>query len=158
MTFEPIDMTLVDIAAWANVSGYAYARWREILFTLPTPEHFLLMHYFILVSALSFVLFLLSLLLSPASISVEKSSSYECGFEPFGDARSAFDIHFYLVGLLFLIFDLEIVFLFPWIFSYQIALNFAYMNFLTMFVFLALLGIGFVYEWRQNVLTWTTKE
>src|SRR4051812_6660094 len=73
----------------------------------------------------------------------EKHSAYECGFEPFGDARSFFDIHFYTIGLLFIIFDLEIVFLIPFATDIESTLSFEYMNFI---MFMAILLAGFYYE------------
>lgn len=73
----------------------------------------------------------------------EKHSAYECGFEPFGDARSFFDIHFYTIGLLFIIFDLEIVFLIPFATNIETTTTFEYFNFL---LFIAILLIGFYYE------------
>jgi NADH:ubiquinone oxidoreductase subunit 3 (subunit A) len=73
----------------------------------------------------------------------EKHSAYECGFEPFGDARSFFDIHFYAIGLLFIIFDLEIVFLIPFATDIEATLNFEYFNFI---VFMIILLVGFYYE------------
>lgn len=81
----------------------------------------------------------------------EKLSPYECGFEPFGDARGEFDIRFYLVSILFIIFDLEIAFLFPW----AIVLgDIGAFGFWSMFVFLVVLTVGFVYEWRKGALEW----
>lgn len=81
----------------------------------------------------------------------EKRSPYECGFEPFNDARITFDVKFYLVGILFLIFDLEVVFLFPWVLSlgYQPLLGFVSMIF-----FIILLTVGFIYEWKTGGLEW----
>ena len=82
---------------------------------------------------------------------VEKNSSYECGFEPFDDARHKFDVRFYLVAILFIIFDLEVAFLFPWAISLgQIGL----FGFWSMIIFLSILTIGFVYEWRKGALEW----
>jgi NADH-quinone oxidoreductase subunit A len=68
----------------------------------------------IISTALVFVLFILSFILSPKEVSAEKLSAYECGFEPFDEARKTFDVHFYIVAILFIIFDLEVAFLFPW--------------------------------------------
>ena len=97
----------------------------------------------------------LSYFLSPQfRFSNEKLSSYECGFEPFGDARMAFDIHFYIIGILFLLFDLEIVFLFPWLFSFVEYSDLMANNLWIMFIFLSMLGLGFVYEWVNNALVW----
>lgn len=81
----------------------------------------------------------------------EKLSAYECGFDAFGDARNKFDVRFYLVTLLFIIFDLEIAFLFPWAVSLgEIGL----FGFWSMVVFLAVLTVGFVYEWNKGALDW----
>ncbi len=81
----------------------------------------------------------------------EKLSSYECGFDPFSDARSEFDVQFYLVAILFIIFDLEIAFLFPWaIVLKEIGL----FGFWSMMVFLAVLTVGFIYEWKKGALEW----
>jgi NADH-quinone oxidoreductase subunit A len=81
----------------------------------------------------------------------EKLSAYECGFEASGDTRSRFDVRFYLVAILFIIFDLEIAFLFPW----AVTLGDTGMGgFLSMLVFLGVLAVGFVYEWRKGALEW----
>ena len=81
----------------------------------------------------------------------EKVSAYECGFEAFDDARSQFDVRFYLVAILFIIFDLEIAFLFPWAISLG---TIGMLGFWSMVVFLAVLTIGFVYEWKKGALEW----
>jgi len=81
----------------------------------------------------------------------EKVSPYECGFEAFDDARSQFDVRFYLVAILFIIFDLEVAFLFPWAVSLG---KIGVFGFWTMFIFLLILTIGFVYEWRKGALEW----
>ena len=81
----------------------------------------------------------------------EKVSSYECGFEAFDDARSKFDVRFYLVAILFIIFDLEVAFLFPWAVSLGTIGEF---GFWSMFVFLLILTVGFIYEWRKGALEW----
>lgn len=79
----------------------------------------------------------------------EKLSAYECGFDPFGDARSRFDIRFYLVSILFIIFDLEVTFFFPW----AVSLNkIDLFGFWSMMVFLLILTIGFLYEWKKGAL------
>ena len=81
----------------------------------------------------------------------EKVSAYECGFEAFDDARSRFDVRFYLVAILFIIFDLEVAFLFPWAVSLgEIGL----FGFWSMVVFLGILTIGFIYEWKKGALEW----
>lgn len=100
---------------------------------------------------LSFLIVLLSYFIIYQKSDLEKISAYECGFQPFEDARNKFDIRFYLVAILFIIFDLEIMFLFPW------SVSLYYINFFgywTMIVFLLILTIGFVYEWKKGALDW----
>jgi NADH-quinone oxidoreductase subunit A len=81
----------------------------------------------------------------------EKVSAYECGFEAFDDARSQFDVRFYLVAILFIIFDLEVAFLFPW----AVALgDIGLFGFWSMMIFLGILTVGFVYEWKKGALEW----
>ena len=80
-----------------------------------------------------------------------KSSAYECGFENFSDARMKFDIRFYLVAILFIIFDLEIAFLFPWAISLG---NIGILGFSSMMIFLFILTVGFIYEWKKGALDW----
>ena len=81
----------------------------------------------------------------------EKVSAYECGFEAFDDARSRFDVRFYLVAILFIIFDLEVAFLFPW----AVALgDVGLFGFWSMVIFLGILTVGFIYEWRKGALDW----
>ncbi len=81
----------------------------------------------------------------------EKLSAYECGFEPFDDARRKFDVRFYLVAILFIIFDLEVAFLFPWAVSLA---DIGVFGFLSMVGFLAVLTVGFIYEWCKGALDW----
>ena len=81
----------------------------------------------------------------------EKVSAYECGFEPFDDARARFDVRYYLVAILFIIFDLEVAFLFPWAISLE---GIGAFGFWSMMIFLILLTVGFVYEWRKGALEW----
>lgn len=98
----------------------------------------------------------LALMLAPFLVAVrnpdpEKVSAYECGFNAFDDARMKFDVRFYLVAILFIIFDLEVVFLFPWAVAFgEVGL----FGFWSMMVFLAVLTIGFIYEWRKGALEW----
>ena len=80
-----------------------------------------------------------------------KLSAYECGFEPFDDARRKFDVRFYLVAILFIIFDLEVAFLFPWAVSLG---DIGMFGFLSMLGFLAVLTVGFIYEWCKGALEW----
>ena len=81
----------------------------------------------------------------------EKLSAYECGFNAFDDARMKFDIRFYLISILFIIFDLEVAFLFPWAVAFK---HVGAFGFWSMMVFLGVLTIGFIYEWRKGALEW----
>ena len=99
--------------------------------------------------SLGFVI--LNFALSPKNPDPEKLSAYECGFEPFNDSRMEFDIRFYLVAILFIIFDLEIAFLFPWAISLG---NIGLLGFVSMMIFLFILTIGFIYEWKKGALDW----
>ena len=81
----------------------------------------------------------------------EKLSAYECGFNAFDDARMQFDVRFYLVAILFIIFDLEVTFLFPWAVAFR---ELGAFGFWSMMVFLAVLTVGFIYEWRKGALEW----
>lgn len=114
-----------------------------------------IIEYFALVIIVTILLVLASFALAPSAETAEKSSSYECGFEPFGDARTNFDVHFYLVGILFLIFDLEIVFLYPWVYSVVIDSQVSHLSLFCVLLFLIILGLGFVYEWKKQALTWS---
>jgi NADH-quinone oxidoreductase subunit A len=101
--------------------------------------------------AIGMVILLLGRVLGPYRPDSEKNSPYECGFEPFEDARMKFDVRYYLVAILFIIFDLEIAFLFPW----AIALDEVGMfGFVAMMLFLGILVVGFIYEWKKGALEW----
>ncbi len=90
-------------------------------------------------------------LLAPNRPDPEKLSPYECGFEAFEDARMKFDVRYYLVAILFILFDLEIAFLFPWA---TVINDIGFAGFLSMMIFLAILVVGFVYEWMKGALEW----
>lgn len=106
---------------------------------------------FVVGTALSFLIFFLSFFVASQKPDNEKLSPYECGFDPFDDARGKFDIRFYLVAILFIIFDLEVSFLFPW----ALVLNkITIFGFATMSIFLVILTVGFIYEWRKGALEW----
>jgi NADH-quinone oxidoreductase subunit A len=115
----------------------------------------ILLLFFFTIVLLSFILYLLSIVLFNSGVSdelqIERLYAYECGFNSFSDARDAFDIKFYLVAVLFLIFDLEISFLFP-LSTAIISLNIT--AFFGILLFLIILTIGFIYEWRKGGLDW----
>tara|TARA_B000000532_G_C18635201_1_gene305843 strand:- start:215 stop:532 length:318 start_codon:yes stop_codon:yes gene_type:complete len=93
----------------------------------------------------------INFLAAPNNPDAEKLSAYECGFEAFDDSRMEFDVRFYLVAILFIIFDLEIAYLFPWAVSLS---NIGIYGFWSMMIFLGILTIGFIYEWKKGALDW----
>ena len=107
--------------------------------------------FLFLALSLSVGFVLLNYLFSPKNPDPEKLSAYECGFEAITDSRMKFDVRFYLVAILFIIFDLEIAFLFPWAISLG---NIGSLGFWSMMIFLAILTIGFIYEWKKGALDW----
>ena len=102
-------------------------------------------------TALGVVLILAAMVLAVRNPDPEKTSAYECGFNAFDDARMKFDVRFYLVAILFIIFDLEVAFLFPWAVSLK---TMGALGFWSMIVFLGVLTIGFAYEWKKGALEW----
>ena len=114
-------------------------------------EYLSIILFLFIALALSVGFIVINLLASPSNPDPEKLSAYECGFEPFNDSRMEFDVRFYLVAILFIIFDLEIAFLFPWAISLgQIGL----FGFVSMMIFLFILTVGFIYEWKKGALDW----
>lgn len=114
-------------------------------------QYFTLIIFIVFSILLSTVLLVLSYLLSPQINNFEKLTPYECGFEPFGDARNILNIQFYIVAILFIIFDLEVAFLLPWA---VVAGNIGIFSFWLMIIFLIILTIGFIYEWKKGALNW----
>ena len=107
--------------------------------------------FFFVALGLSLGFVLINFVASPKKPDSEKLSAYECGFEPFSDSRMEFDVRFYLVAILFIIFDLEIAFLFPWAVSLG---KIGALGFWSMMIFLGILTVGFVYEWKKGALDW----
>jgi NADH-quinone oxidoreductase subunit A len=114
---------------------------------------FHLLTFIIVAIVLTCIILIAAYAINAPSSDFEKVSAYECGFEPFGDARSFFDIHFYIVGLLFIIFDLEIVFLVPLAIGVESMSAVSYLSFLA---FMGVLLIGFYYEWSLGLLSWVS--
>jgi len=100
---------------------------------------------------LGLVLILAAVVIAVSHPDPEKTSAYECGFNAFDDARMKFDVRFYLVSILFIIFDLEVAFLFPWAISFS---GMSDLGFWSMMVFLGVLTVGFIYEWKKGALEW----
>ena len=117
----------------------------------------LLMDYLPIAVFLGVALFIgLALMIAPFLVAVrnpdpEKVSAYECGFNAFDDARMKFDVRFYLVAILFIIFDLEVAFLFPWAVAFK---EIGAFGFWSMVAFLGVLTVGFIYEWKKGALEW----
>jgi NADH-quinone oxidoreductase subunit A len=114
-------------------------------------EYFPILLFILVGLTVGVVLPLLAKLLGPSRPDPEKLSPYECGFEAFEDARMKFDVRYYLVAILFILFDLEIAFLFPWA---AVINDIGFAGFVSMMVFLAILTVGFIYEWMKGALEW----
>jgi NADH-quinone oxidoreductase subunit A len=114
-------------------------------------EYFSILLFLIVAIVLSLVIFGLSYLLSVQNPDTEKLSAYECGFDPYEDARHTFDVRFYLIAILFMVFDIEAMFLFPWASSLS---NISSLGFWTMVDFIIELGVGFIYAWQIGALEW----
>ncbi len=104
-----------------------------------------------LAAVMTFAIMVVPFLVAPGEPDENKNAPYECGFEAFDDARMKFDVKFYLVAILFIIFDLEIAFLFPWAVAFDAV---GVVGFWSVMFFLAVLTIGFAYEWRKGALNW----
>ena len=114
-------------------------------------DYFSIIIFLFVAIGLSLGFVALNFLLSPKKPDSEKLSAYECGFEAFNDSRMEFDVRFYLVAILFIIFDLEIAFLFPWAISLG---KIGLLGYWSMIAFLLVLTIGFIYEWKKGALEW----
>lgn len=114
-------------------------------------EYLPIMIFLGLAIALGLILIIAAAIVAVRNPDPEKVSAYECGFNAFDDARMKFDVRFYLVAILFIIFDLEVAFLFPWAVAFA---DVSMIGFWSMMVFLAVLTIGFAYEWKKGALEW----
>ena len=114
-------------------------------------DYFPILVFLSLAVGIAVMIPLASILIARQKPDAEKLSAYECGFEAFEDARIQFDVRFYLVAILFIIFDLEVAFLFPWAITLG---DIGTFGFISMLIFLGILTIGFIYEWRKGALEW----
>jgi NADH-quinone oxidoreductase subunit A len=114
-------------------------------------QYFPILVFLVIAGGLSLVIVAASFVLARQHPNSEKLSPYECGFEPFEDARVRFDVRYYLVAILFIIFDLEVAFLFPWAASLG---DIGVFGFWSMIAFLGVLTVGFAYEWKKGALEW----
>ena len=114
-------------------------------------EYLPILIFFAIALAMGIGFIVAAAVLAPSDPDPEKVSTYECGFNAFEDARMKFDVRFYLVAILFIIFDLEVAFLFPWAVSFG---DIGWLGFWSMMIFLGVLTIGFIYEWKKGALEW----
>tara|TARA_B100002051_G_scaffold226448_1_gene222197 strand:+ start:65 stop:433 length:369 start_codon:yes stop_codon:yes gene_type:complete len=114
-------------------------------------DYFSIILFLLISLMISLAFIFVNFIFSPKKPDPEKLSAYECGFEPFNDSRMEFDVRFYLVAILFIIFDLEIAFLFPWAISLG---KIGFLGFVSMMIFLIILTVGFIYEWKKGALDW----
>jgi NADH-quinone oxidoreductase subunit A len=114
-------------------------------------EYLPILLFLAIAGVIGIALLAIPMIVAPSKPDAEKLSAYECGFNAFGDARMKFDVRFYLVSILFIIFDLEVAFLFPWAITLKQTGLFAFWS---MMVFLGVLTVGFIYEWRKGALEW----
>jgi len=114
-------------------------------------EYLPVLIFIFIAAAVSLAMFVASIIVGKSKPDAEKLSAYECGFDAFSDAHSKFDVRYYLVAILFIIFDLEIAFLFPWAISLG---EIGMIGFWSMMAFLGVLTVGFIYEWNKGALDW----
>jgi NADH-quinone oxidoreductase subunit A len=114
-------------------------------------EYLPILLFMLIAGVVALALLVAPFIIAPSKPDPEKLSAYECGFNAFGDSRMKFDVRFYLVSILFIIFDLEVAFLFPWAITLRQTGPFAFWS---MLVFLAVLTVGFIYEWKKGALEW----
>ena len=114
-------------------------------------EYFPILIFFGVALILSVIIVILPFIIAKRSVSKSKCAAYECGFEPFSNARIPFDVRFYLVAILFIVFDIEVMFLFPWSITLK---QIGWSGFCSMMVFLFVLMVAFIYEWRKGALEW----
>lgn len=132
---------------------FTFKAWSCFKLNLPSylQEYLPILMFLGVAVGLSIVMVVIPFIITLRRPDKEKNSAYECGFEAFSDSRGKFDVRFYLVAILFIIFDLEIAFLFPWAVSLG---TIGVFGFWSMMVFLGLLTIGFIYEWKKGGLEW----
>lgn len=138
---EPVSGTLMNEVSYSGLMGVQAV----------AGDYLPILIFLIIATGMSLVMAVLPMLLLKQKPDTEKLSAYECGFESYGDARSKFDVRFYLVAILFIIFDLEVAFLFPWAVSLG---GLGVFGFWSMMIFLGVLTVGFIYEWKKGALEW----
>jgi NADH-quinone oxidoreductase subunit A len=137
---------------WQSGQEWARQRVAEAKMTQPLlAEYFPILVFLGIAGGIALAMVGGSLLVARQKPNAEKLSAYECGFAPFDDTRRRFDVRFYLVAILFIIFDLEVAFLFPWAVTLG---EIGWLGFFSMMGFLGVLTVGFIYEWRKGALDW----
>jgi NADH-quinone oxidoreductase subunit A len=144
------DGPAAEISAVARVQR-GKRRQQELTMESLLREYFPILVFLAIAGGVSIAMVTASVVIARQRPDKEKLSPYECGFDPFDDARIRFDVRYYLVAILFIIFDLEVAFLFPWAVSLG---DIGMFGFWSMVVFLAVLTIGFIYEWKKGALEW----
>jgi NADH-quinone oxidoreductase subunit A len=139
--------------ALTPITGYSRDVANEFMHEQPVMliEYFPVLLFILIGVAFGFVPLLAGKLVGPSRPDPEKLSPYECGFEAFEDTRMKFDVRYYLVAILFILFDLEIAFLFPWAIVLE---EIGMFGFVAMMIFLGILVVGFIYEWKKGALDW----
>jgi NADH-quinone oxidoreductase subunit A len=146
-----LDNVIIDRNNININSRYYGASNMKSLYTENLIEYLPIICFFAIAVILASFITILPYFLATNKPQKNKLSSYECGFDPFDDSRSKFDIRFYLVAILFIIFDLEVAFLIPWALNLKAI---GAVGFWSMMIFLFILGIGFIYEWKKGALEW----
>lgn len=136
------------VVRYKRLEQSPFAQW---LMESVVQSYFPVLVFFAIACGLSLIMIVAPFVLARLKPDAEKLSPYECGFEPFDDARGRFDVRFYLVAILFIIFDLEVAFLFPWAVSLG---SIGLLGFWSMMLFLGVLTVGFIYEWKKGALDW----
>jgi NADH-quinone oxidoreductase subunit A len=136
-----VDGTLINEVSYSGVLGVQAV----------AGDYLPILIFLVIATGLALVMAVLPMILLKQKPDSEKLSAYECGFESYGDARSKFDVRFYLVAILFIIFDLEVAFLFPWAITLG---DIGLFGFWSMMIFLGVLTVGFIYEWKKGALEW----
>lgn len=137
----PLDGKLINEVSYSGIMGVQAV----------AGDYLPILIFLVIATGLALVMAVLPMLLLKQRPDSEKLSAYECGFESYGDARAKFDVRFYLVAILFIIFDLEVAFLFPWAVTLG---DIGLFGFWSMMIFLGVLTVGFIYEWKKGALEW----
>jgi len=146
-----VSLHCATLCAHAKISKLCRDKQVREVFLPVLGEYLPILLFLIVAGGIGVALLLVGALLGPRSANKDKAAAYECGFEAFEDARMKFDVRYYLVAILFILFDLEIAFLFPWAVALK---EIGVAGFWAMMIFLTILVVGFLYEWKKGALDW----